>query len=777
MASQPASAPYPLYEAAPHPDIRVRLMRYARQWKWFMASALGAAAAAYGYLQFQTPVYQTQASLLIKDDKKGLSETSILKEMDILAPKKVIENEVEILQSYALMASVVDRLGLAVRYLVPGTTRNQDCYDLSPLRVVVEKATPALYETPLTMQLVNPAQVTINERTYPTNTSIRLPQGQLRVLVRRPFRTSDGPLIVAIGKPTEVTEGFLKNLTVTPTSKASTVLQLALLDPVPRKARAILSTLIDEYNRTAIADKNRLAASTLSFIDDRLKLIADELAVVEKDVATYKAAEQVVDLGQQSQLFLKTIQLNDEQLNQTAMQLGAVDAIDQYARRQGNEPGLAPATFGLNDPTLVMLVGQLGKLEQAHEQLSRTTGPQNPMLLALESQIAAARTSLTDHVAGLRQQLTHSRQQLSQTNQLLEKRISAVPRKERGLVDITRQQSVKSKLYTYLLGKREETALSFAATVADSRVVDPPRTGRTPVKPVGTTIFLLFGLAGLLLPVGVMAGRDALNDRVSQRTDIESASQVPILGEIAASRTNDPLVMVSGRRSAIAEQIRTLRTNLQFLRTTPTDSQIILFTSSIGGEGKSFLSLNLGASLALVDRPTVILEMDLRKPRLHQVMNMANTVGLSNYLIQEAPLDAVLQDVPGLPNYHIITSGPIPPNPAELLSSPQLGQLFAELRTRFDYIIVDSPPIGLVTDAQLIAPHADATLFMVRHDHTPKAYLTMIDGLYRDNRFNRLNLILNGVGHSESFQYGYAYGGYYETTSKPEKRTLRRLRT
>ena len=184
-----------------------------------------------------------------------------------------------------------------------------------------------------------------------------------------------------------------------------------------------------------------------------------------------------------------------------------------------------------------------------------------------------------------------------------------------------------------------------------------------------------------------------------------------------------------------------------------------------------------GASLALVDRPTVILEMDLRKPRLHQVMNMANTVGLSNYLIQEAPLDAVLQDVPGLPNYHIITSGPIPPNPAELLSSPQLGQLFAELRTRFDYIIVDSPPIGLVTDAQLIAPHADATLFMVRHDHTPKAYLTMIDGLYRDNRFNRLNLILNGVGHSESFQYGYAYGGYYETTSKPEKRTLRRLRT
>jgi capsular exopolysaccharide synthesis family protein len=377
----------------------------------------------------------------------------------------------------------------------------------------------------------------------------------------------------------------------------------------------------------------------------------------------------------------------------------------------------------------------------------------------VDSQIRATKASLAENVQNVKQTLTSTQQKLKVTNRQLENQIRTIPGKERALVNITRQQAIKNNLYTYLLEKREETALSYASAVADSRTIDPPRAGRNPVKPVKSTIFLLFGLLGLMLPVGVIAGRDALNDRVSRRSDVEDASQVPILGEIAASRNHDPLVMVSGKRSIIAEQIRALRTNLQFLRSNPTGSQVVLFTSSISGEGKSFLSLNLGASLALVDRPTVILEMDLRKPKLHSVLGIPNAAGLSNYLIQEATLDDVLQDVPGFPNYYIITSGPLPPNPSELLSSPRLEQLFVELRQRFDYVIVDSPPIGLVTDAQLIAPHADTTMFMIRNDHTPKNCLRMIDTLYKEHRFQRLNVILNSVGEGESYYYSY---GYYE---------------
>ncbi len=769
-----AYAPYQLYEAENAPNLRAVLMRYVRHWKWFVASLMLAGAGAYVYLLYQTPIYKVQTSLLIKDDKKGLSEENILKEMDIFAPKKVVENEMEILKSYALMDKVVGGLGLDVQYYEATNLGKREIYDAAPLRVVVEKAAPELYENALEITPTSANTVRINEKIYPVNQSVQTPYGRLRVFTNHALKTGSEPVFVQVLPRRDAVENYLKHLTVDPTSKASTVLQITLEDAVPRKGEAVLNKLINEYNQAAVVDKNIVASNTLSFIEERLRLIAGELSTVEKGVESFKAAEGITDLSSQAQVFLETVKDNDSRLNQATIQLGVIEDVERYLSSRDNERGAAPATLSVSDPVLVGLVGKLNDLELQRDHLSRTTTASNPMLQSLDSQIKATKASLTDNVRNMKQVLTSTRQQLRATNRQLESQIRTIPRKERALVNITRQQAIKNNLYTYLLEKREETALSYASTVADSRTIDPPRSGSEPVKPVKATIFLLFGLFGLMLPVGVMAARDALNDRVSRRSDIESASQVPILGEVMASRNVDPLVMVSGKRSVIAEQIRTLRTNLQFLRSSPTDSQVVMFTSSISGEGKSFLSLNLGASLALVDRPTVILEMDLRKPKLHSVLGLINTVGLSNYLIQEASIDDILQEIPGFPNYHIITSGPIPPNPAELLSSPRLEELFRELRQRFAYVIVDTPPIGLVTDAQLIAPHVDATMFMVRHDHTPKAYIRMIDNLYKEHRFQRLNLILNGVGGGESYQYGYSYGygGYYEEPNKPAKVTI-----
>ena len=771
-------APYQIYEAENTPNLKVVLMRYARHWKWFVLSLLAMGGAAYVYTLFQTPVYEIKTSLLIKDDKKGLSEDNILKEMDIFAPKKVIENETEILKSYAMMDKVVGSLGLDVRYFRPTNTINQEIYDQSPIRILVEKPTSELYENELSVTVVNKQTVRINGAYYPVNQSIQTPYGRLRVFPRQALKATEEPILVQAAPRQATVDGFLNKLTVEPSSKASTVLLMTLEDNVPRRGKAVLNNLISEYNQAAVVDKNIVAANTLHFIEDRLRLIAGELTTVEKGVESYKSAEGITDLSSQAQVFLQTVKENDTQLNQANIQLGVIRDIEHYVTSKTDGRGVAPATLGVSDPVLVGLVGKISELELQRDQLSRTTVPNNPILLSLESQIKATKNSLAENIQSLKQSLTSTQQKLRLTNQQLENQIRTIPRKERALVNITRQQVIKNNLYTYLLEKREETALSYASAVADSRTIDPPRSGTKPIKPVKSTIFLLFGLLGLMLPVGALAAREALNDRVSRRSDIEDASQIPILGEIMSSRNVDPLVMVSGKRSVIAEQIRTLRTNLQFLRSNPTDSQVVLFTSSISGEGKSFLSLNLGASLALVDRPTVILEMDLRKPKLHSVLDMPNTMGISNYLIQECELDDVLQPIPGFPNYHIITCGPIPPNPAELLSSPRLEQLFTELRQRFAYVIVDSPPIGLVTDAQLLAPHADATMFMVRHDHTPKAYLRLIDNLYKEHRFQRLNLILNGVGSGESYQYGYSYnyGGYYEEPHKPAKSAIRKIR-
>lgn len=776
-----AYAPYQVYEAENTPDLRAILMRYAHYWKWFILSVLLAGGAAYAYLLFQTPIYKIQTSLLIKDDKKGLSEDNILKEMDIFTPKKVVENEMEILKSYALMDKVVTSLGLDVQYFRPTNTIKQEIYDESPFRLIVEKGNSELYEADLSIIVESANRVRINDALYPINQSIQTPYGRLRVFAPRALKATTEPIIVRVAAHQEIVEGYLKRLTVDPSSKVSSVLLMTLEDAVPHKGEAILNKLITEYNQAAIVDKNIVASNTLNFIEERLRLIAGELSTVEKGVESYKSSEGITDLSSQAQVFLATVKDNDDQLNKASIQLGVIQDLERYVTSKSNERGVAPSVLAVSDPVLIGLVSKVTELELQRDQLSRTTTSNNPILQSVEAQIKATKESLSENIQNQKQILVNTQQKLKATNRQLENQIRTIPRKERALVDITRQQSIKNNLYTYLLAKREETALSYASTVADSRTIDPPRSKNEPVKPVKSLIFLLFGVFGLMMPVGVLAARDALNNRVSRRSDVEAVSQVPILGEIVASRHVEPLVMISSQRSIIAEQIRALRTNLQFLRSDPTGSQVIMFTSSISGEGKSFLSLNLGASLALVDRPTVILEMDLRKPKIHSVLGVPNTIGISNYLIQEASLDDVLQPIPGFPNYQIITCGPIPPNPAELLNSPALEQLFKELRERFSYIIVDSPPIGLVTDAQLIAPHVDATMFMVRHDHTPKAYLRLIDSLYKEHRFQRLNLILNGVGGGESYQYGYGYGygyggGYYEESAQVAKASIRKRR-
>lgn len=763
--------PYQAYEVDAQPNLRAIVMRYLRNWPWFLGSLIVALAAAYVYLLYQPPVYKVQASLLIKDEKKGIAEQSLMKELDLFSSGKVVENEMEILKSYTLMDRVVSNLGLDVRYYHPTSTFNKEIYNDSPIRLLVEHPNSQIYGQELSFTFVDSKTIQLNGQSYPVNQSIKTPYGQLRVFARKSLNSSLNPLTVKVSDHRETVEGFITNLKVEPTAKQSTVLVMNLQESVPDKGEAILNQLINEYNKEAIVDKNKQANNTLSFIEERLGLISGELSTVEKEVELYKSTQGITDLSAQAQTFLATVKENDTQLNEVNIRLGALDDVERYIKNQSGEKGLAPATLGLSDPILVGLLTKASELELKREEVSRTMAPNSPAYQSLDSQIKAIKSSINENVTTIRQQLTSNKNQLLVNNRRIEGMIRTVPGKERALLNISRQQAIKNGLYTYLLQKREETALSAASTVSDSRTVDAARTGSKPVKPVKMTIFGLFAIIGLLVPIGFISAKDAMNNRVLRRSDVEEATQIPILGEVVKSRQMDAdnLVFKPRMQSVVGEQIRALRTNLQFLRSDPEQSQVLLFTSSISGEGKSFVSLNLGASLALVGRPTVILEMDMRKPKLHKSLHIENRVGLSNYLIGEATVDELLQPILGYENYYIITAGPLPPNPAELLSSPRLAQLFAELKARFDYVLVDSPPVGLVTDSQLIAPFADATMFLVRHDHTPKNYIKMVDTLYKEQRFQKLSIILNGVGEGESYYYSYNYGDYYGESSKTRR--------
>ncbi|RRB04256.1 GumC family protein [Larkinella rosea] len=764
--------PYQAYEVSPQPNLRATLMRYLRFWPWFLLSLVLLLGAAYTYLLYQAPVYRIHASLLIKDEKKGgLSAENLMKELYLFNKNVSIDDQIEILKSYTLMDRVVTSLGLDVQYFHPSTTYKKEIYAESPIRLIVEKANPQLVNTPLEFTFVDNKTFLLNGYSYPFNQNIKTPYGQLRIFPLRSINASTEPVTVSVLTHSRAVNSYLDKLSVEPAAKESNVLELSMEETVPDKAEAILNQLVNAYSKEAVFDRNKDAHNMLKFIEERLSLIAGELSQVEQEVESYKSTQGITDLSVQAQTFLVTVKENDAQLNEVNMRLSGLADIERYLAKQPGDKSVAPATIGLNDPTLTSLLGKISELELKRDEMSRMMASNSPMLLSIDSQIKTIKGSINENVQTMRQQLTSSRNHLQDNNRRLEEMIRTVPGKERTLLNITRQQVIKNGLYTYLLQKREETALSAASTVTDSRIVDVARTDEGPVAPVRSTIFLIFGCIGLFLPIGFIEIKDAFNNRVMRRSDVEEITQVPILGEIVkGSRVStDNLVFKPRLRSVIGEQIRALRTNLHFLKAEHQQSQVLLFTSCISGEGKSFISLNLGASLAMVDRTTVILEMDLRKPQLHKNLHMENQAGISDYLLGEATIDDLLQPILGYTNYFIITAGPLLPNPAELLSTPRLNQLFQELRERFDYILVDSPPIGLVTDSQLIAPFADVTLFMVRHDHTPKNQLKMVDALFREQRFQNLSIVLNAIGEGESHYYNYSYGEYYggSDTSHP----------
>ncbi len=742
-------------------NLKELLYKYLAYWKWIILSFIIALIAAFIYLRYQTPVYRIQSSILIKDEKKGLGQDAMLKELEIFSSNKVVDNEIEILKSYTLMQKVVENLNLQVAYFVRENFHKEtELYLNSPVKLEFNSVNPQVYDEPLSLTILDSLTAEINSVKLPFNRKVKTAFGTLTL-----WRTGNSldvkELSISVSPVEQVTEGLVENLKVEPSSKMSSVLLMSIEDAKPMRGRDVINTLIGFYNLAGLEDKNKVAANTLRFIEDRLVLISKDLTEVERSVQDYKSREGITDISAESGLFLKSVQETDNQLSQILIQQNVLENIERYVRNKNAASGTVPATLSISDPTLLSLIQSLAELESKRAQAVKLVKADNPLVTALDDQISAAKISLGENLQSLKRSLAITREQLESRNKQMEGLIRTVPGKERALINITRQQGIKNNLYVYLLQKREETALSYASAVSDSRTIDMARNSARPVKPVKRNIYLLFALAGLALPFGIIYLIDLLNDKIKSRRDIDRVTNAPILADISFTEHYEPLIVNSNSRNLMGEQVRSLRTNLSFLNPGK-GVQSILFTSSMSGEGKSFISLNLGASLAMTDKKTIILELDMRKPKLHAALKMPNQLGLSNYLVGQADLDEIIFPVSGQPNYYIITCGDIPPNPAELLLNGRLAELYRELRQTFDYIVTDAPPVGIVTDAQLLEKQADATLFVLRHNYTPKEALKTLDALYREKKFKNLNVVFNAVKESGVYGYGYRYGfGYY----------------
>lgn len=746
--------------------------RYLSYWPLFlMAIAVGIGVAVL-YLRYATTTYKVTATLLVKEESKKLGEKDLMASLDLFGSDKNIENEMQILYSRTLATEVARNLQLYGEVFQKGNVRDLLAYENAPLKfqfLEPRKIKPGKPEiVPFTYNAAN-ASVTLHDKTYKLNDTVATPWGKMRITPNPGIAPDDKISYLQITDEKQLSQVLLSRLSVAPVSKMGTVIKLEYNDVAPARGEDILNELIRVYNKAAIEDKNRVAASTMSFVEDRLNIVTQELGQVEAKVERFKRTEGIVDIGEQSKLFLESVQENDSKMSEANIQLSVLDAIEKHVSGKKQGETIVPATLGLSDPVLMELVAKLGEAEMEKERLSKTTGENSPVISALNRQIAKLTPSIMENINSLRDNLNAGKEKLEMSNNRFMGILRSVPGKERALVEVSREQIIKNNIYTFLLQKREETALAYAAAISDSRIVDPAESSSVPFSPKRMTVLAMAIIASIVGVAAIITIKDMLNREIVERAEIEKATAAPIVAEIMYDDSEEAVVIADGKRSLVAEQFRSLRTSLSYIGLNG-DNKTLLVTSSVSGEGKSFVSINLAASISLIRKKVVLLEFDLRKPMISKMLGIPREPGITNYLVGRSSLSDMLRPVPGNDFLFVLPAGVIPPNPTELILNGQLREMLTHLKTMFDYVIIDTAPVGLVTDARLLAPFADACLYVLRQQVTPKLHLKLIDELYRNKEVGKLNLVFNGVrprGVSNGYGYGY---GYVDEPSKNGKR-------
>ncbi|WP_051664000.1 GumC family protein [Dyadobacter crusticola] len=751
-------------------NLRAYIFRYFKYWYLFVLFIPLCLAGAYYYLLSTQPVFISSTTLLIKDDGEASAGKAIMDEMVKLNGNKSLENEMGILRSKLLMGLVAKQLALDIAYETEDGFRTVDLYSQSPIRVNAEIVFEFAYSNPLIIHKIDSTEFTINDfpQRHQFGQKLRTKWGLFTVEhgVASPYRD----ISVRFHNLPALTAGMLHRLNVKVLYPESTLLELTFEDTSTQRAKDILNKLLDVYVQSSISDKNGEASNTLKFIESRLNLITGELGDVEKHVEVYKKTRGLTDIGAESQLYLSNIKENDVKLNEINTKINILESVDHYVEnpKAGTPP---PATYMIDDPILILLLTKYNELDLQRERYSQTTQADNPLVETISTQMAQTRQAIRENVQNLRRGMDVTKRNLETINTRFSSGLRGIPQKEREYLGIKRQQTIKENLYLYLLQKREETALAYASTVTDSRLIDAPISSYQPIRPRHSTIWAGAGLAGVVIPLVLINLILLLNTRVQSRQEVEDLTQTAILGEIGTmkkkkgQRTSEAVFKI-GSRSKVSEQFRALRTNLQYLGSG--NCRIIMITSSISNEGKSFVSVNLAASLAYTDRKVILLGLDLRKPSVHEYLEVTNNVGITNYLIGQLNAQDLIKKTWLHPKFDIIPSGPLPPNPSELLSNGRLGELIRELRAEYDYVLIDTPPTGLVTDSALISEYVEASLYVVRDNYTLQDHLKSVAELKFSKRFPNLSLVYNGVNYGADYGYGNGQGYFDESNVKSE---------
>ena len=760
--------------------------KYIRHWKWIVAGVAVALLAAVGYLYYATPVYKVSASVILKDVQSARKTPALgtLDELALLGAVNNVEDEAFVMKSKAVVQAVVDRLNLHTSYIVAGHVKDTDLYTKSPVVVAMERGEldKLKEDIEMEMQMVSATAVRVKGITpgLPADTVfealpalLHTPHGNIGFTRREGVPADYRKLLVSIRRPEAVIRACRSNLDIQQANRQSSVLNLAFNTPYPTKGKDFLNTLIEEYNNQAIEDKNMEALNTQKFINERIAIIDRELSEAEQSVEEYKRSQGLTDL--QADL-ARTMQMSsqyEQQLVEVESQLNIVRSLREYVNDPANADKSIPVNIGIEDPTLNATISEYNRLLLQRQRLAQSVTPDNPVMRKLEDEIAGLRSAINSSINSVLQGLNTRRRDILNQANLYSGKIGSMPTQERQFLDLSREQQIKANLFLMLLQKREENALALAAVANKAKMLDEA-TPEAKVSPRTTLVLAAALLLGLLLPGVIIYVVNLFQYRIESRADVEKIAKVPLLAEIPRyDEEDDNIAIRKGDRSSIAEAFRMLRTSLMLAL--GGDKKVVVFTSTVSGEGKTFVAINTALSLALLNKKVVIVELDLRIPRIRQYFHLHEKNGISNYLSGlETDIEKLV--VPsGIHEYlDVLPSGPIPPNPAELLTRETLDKAMEHLREKYDYIVIDSPPVSQVADTLIINRVSDATVYVCRAGYSSKNSLRFANDLMEEGRLKNMLLVVNDVKdfhHGYGYRYGYRYGYGNDKAKKKHRKS------
>ena len=782
-------------------DIKALILKYAQYWYYFILSILFFGCIAFLNNRYTVPEYSVSTTLLIRDDNNTqLGAENLLEGLELFSGKKNLKNEIVILKSYSLSEKVIKELNLGISYYQHGFLQTNEMFGNSPFNVRVDSSHLQLTGVNFKLTPINNEEFTLSvvadnqypytilskniEKSITANINVK-EKYAFNSLIETEFYAftvkksihfnleqvieSEKYFSFKLHQIDRLANNLIEKVIINPVNKETSILNLNIKERTPRKSIHILNKITEIYIRSGLDEKNLMAINTIHFIDEQLTIIKDSLSGIERKLELFKTKHPDLEIVDKEYGTYFQKQKLDNSLSEQSVNIKYYKSLLSYLKNDKNTNSIvSPTSMGISNPELNSLINQLLQLHAKKGELQLTTTGKNPTYIAVLSQINHTKKTIIENVNNLISSASIYEVDLIDRITTFDKKINKLPEAEKDYLILRREYEYNEQTAIYLQQKRYEASLAKAGTESDHKVIDYARLdNEKPISPRKSLAYFIALLFGLLLPITFISLRDFFSDTIKSKSDLLNSTNIPILGLVGHSDNPRSLVVPSASKSIIAESFRALRTNIQYLAADK-EKKVITVTSSIGGEGKTFTTMNLAAIFALSGHRTILIGGDLRKPKLHEDFKVDTSKGLSSYLINKSNLTEVIEKTE-IDTLDVIASGPTPPNPAELLDSKKMRDLIMELNKTYDYVIIDTPPIGLVTDGVILMQNADVNLYVVRHNYSKTSALNIINNLYRQKQVENVHIIINDFKHTSSgygYGYGYGYGssgyGYYE---------------